>query len=317
MSRTGIVLDPFFLRHVTGRGHPESPSRLTAIEQGLAHAELLAKLARVDATDCPLETVQAIHDAEYVEKVKRETEAGEQRLSTGDTAICRASYAVALRAAGAAVNAVDWVMAGPKRRAFCGLRPPGHHASAGRGMGFCVFNNAAIAAEHAQRRHGLRRVLIVDWDVHHGNGTQDLFYEDGSVLFFSTHQSPWYPGSGSATETGAGAGKGLTINVPMPAGAGDRELINAFEKRLVPAADEFRPELVIISAGFDSRAGDPLGRFQVTDAGFRRLTKIAMDIAARHAGGRVVSTLEGGYSLRGLASAAAAHVHTLVGDPAP
>ena len=317
MSRTGIVLDPLFRQHITGRGHPESPGRLTAVEQGLARAGLLTKLVRVEATDCPIETVHAIHDAKYVETVKRETQAGQHRLSTGDTAIGPASYAVALRAAGAAVNAVDWVVAGRKRRAFCALRPPGHHAGAGRGMGFCIFNNAALAAKHARRKYGLERVLIVDWDVHHGNGTQDLFYEDGSVLFFSTHQSPWYPGTGPATETGVGAGQGLTINVPMPAGAGDRELVDAFEKKLVPAADKFRPELVIISAGFDSRAGDPLGQFQVTDVGFRRLTQTVVDIASRHAGGRIISTLEGGYNLPGLASAAAAHVRALMGDATP
>jgi len=307
------VLDPLFRQHVTGRSHPESPRRVAAVEEGLASAGLLTTLARVKATDCPLETLHGVHLATYVETVKREVEAGRHLLSTGDTAICPASYAVALRAAGGVANAVDWVMAGQRRRAFCALRPPGHHAGAGRGMGFCIFNNAAIAAKHAQRKHGLERVLIVDWDVHHGNGTQDLFYEDGSVLFFSTHQWPWYPGTGPATETGVGAGKGLTINVPMPAGAGDRELIDAFREKLVPAAHAFGPELVVISAGFDSRAGDPLGRFQVTDAGFRRLTETVMGIASRHAGGRVVSTLEGGYDLAGLASAAAAHVRALMG----
>jgi acetoin utilization deacetylase AcuC-like enzyme len=170
----------------------------------------------------------------------------------------------------------------------------------------------ALAARHAQAVHGLERILIVDWDVHHGNGTQDTFYEDGSVLFFDTHQSPLYPGTGAADETGRGAGEGLTINCPFPAGAGRREIVGAFREKLVPAADRFRPQLVLVSAGFDSRVDDPLGRFTLTDADFAELTGIVREIADRHAGGRIVSTLEGGYSLTGLAAAAAAHLAALL-----
>jgi acetoin utilization deacetylase AcuC-like enzyme len=178
-------------------------------------------------------------------------------------------------------------------------------------MGFCIFNSIAIAARYAQRKYGIDRVLIADWDVHHGNGTQDVFYTDGSVFFFSTHQHPWYPGTGLPDETGEGAGEGMTLNCPFPAGSGRKEILGAFQEKLMPVADEVKPELVLISAGFDSREGDPLGNFFLTDADFADLTRVMLEIADKHAGGRVVSVLEGGYSLTGLAAAVRAHVEAL------
>jgi acetoin utilization deacetylase AcuC-like enzyme len=215
-------------------------------------------------------------------------------------------------AAGCALAAVESVVKGDAKTAFGLIRPPGHHASADRGMGFCIVNNIALAARHAQRRLGIGRVAIVDWDVHHGNGTQDIFYADGNVFFFSTHQSPWYPGTGRASETGEGEGKGTTLNCPLPAGSGRAEIFECFEKKLLPEMEKFRPELVLISAGFDSRVGDPLGQFLLTDADFADLTRIVRGFADKHAQGRVVSVLEGGYSLGGLASAAVAHVSALI-----
>jgi acetoin utilization deacetylase AcuC-like enzyme len=208
---------------------------------------------------------------------------------------------------GAGLNAVDAVLTGRARNAFCVVRPPGHHANACRGMGFCLFNNIAIAARYAQRKHGVARVAIVDWDVHHGNGTQDIFYADPTVFFFSTHQWPLYPGTGRANETGAGAAQDTTMNFPFPAGSGRAEILGAVQQAFIPAMQSYRPELVLISAGFDSRIDDILGRFTLTDPDFADLTRVVMEIAD----GRVVSLLEGGYNLSGLASAATAHVRAL------
>ena len=247
----------------------------------------------------------------YIELVEREVAEHRDQLSTGDTTISAGSAEAARAAAGSALASVDAVFSGEVANAFCVVRPPGHHASEARGMGFCLFNNVALAARYAQQRYGAERVLIADWDVHHGNGTQDIFYEDGSVLFFSTHQSPWYPGTGDASETGEGAGSGKTINCPFSAGSGRREVISAFEERLIPAATEFHPDLILLSAGFDSRINDPLGDFLLTDSDFGTLTKMTMDLAANFCENRLISVLEGGYHLDGLARAAEAHVRVL------
>ncbi len=234
-------------------------------------------------------------------------------LSTGDTQVGPESLEVALKAAGGVLNAIDAVIAGEARNAFCAVRPPGHHATAGRGMGFCIFNNVAVAARYAQKKHGLERVAIVDWDVHHGNGTQDIFYTDGAVFYFSTHQSPWYPGTGPANETGEGKGKGLTLNCPFPAGSGEAEIVGAFRHSFLPKMRDFKPELILLSSGFDSRLGDPLGEFTLSDGDFAVLTNIMLEVADQYSGGRVVSVLEGGYSLTGLAAAVKAHVEALSG----
>ena len=304
----GLVFSAECKQHLTGRGHPESPRRLDAISAALAPERLGIELLRLKLRRATREEILACHTGLYYELVEREAAAGGPMLSTGDTVISRRSFEIALLAAGGALVAVDAVVEGRAGGVFCALRPPGHHARPAQGMGFCVFNNAAIAARYAQRKHKLDRILIVDWDVHHGNGIQDIFYEDGSVFYFSTHQWPLYPGTGLEHETGKGAGAGTTLNCPFPAGSGPEEIVGAFREKLVPAADRFRPDLVIISAGFDSRIGDPLGRFRLRDRDFAELTRIMMEIARRHARGRLISVLEGGYGLDGLAKAAAAHV---------
>jgi acetoin utilization deacetylase AcuC-like enzyme len=252
------------------------------------------------------------HTADYLRVVRDDAAAGRRQLSTGDTPLSQRSVETALLAAGGVLAAVDAVMTGRVANAAAIVRPPGHHATPARGMGFCLFNNVALAARHALAVHGISRVLVADWDVHHGNGTQDQFYADGSVLFFDTHQSPLYPGTGHRDETGEGPGRGRIMNRPFPAGAGRDEVVGAFRDELVPAADAFRPQLVLVSAGYDSRVGDPLGGFRLTDDDFVELTRIVRGIADRHANGRLVSTLEGGYALEGLAAAAAAHVRALV-----
>ena len=312
-SGTGYLWDSVYLEHDTGPGHPERPERLDAIDARLRSAEWYPLLHRLDPREAEVYELELVHEPEYVDLVRREVEMGRRELSTGDTVISPASYRVALATVGGILDAVDAVMAGQAKNAFCAVRPPSHHATPNRGMGFCVFNGVAIAARYAQTRHGIERVLIADWDVHHGNGTQDTFYTDGTVFYMSTHQAPFYPGTGFRSETGEGAGAGLTMNRPFRAGAGDAEIVGAFRNDLLPAAREFRPDLVLVSAGFDSRVDDLLGGFRVTDDGFRELTRIMLEIADIAGDGRLVSVLEGGYNLEGLAAGVYAHVDELVG----
>ncbi|HYL75683.1 MAG TPA: histone deacetylase [Bryobacteraceae bacterium] len=304
---TGLVADPACKEHHTGSRHPERPDRFDAALGALDGLDLVRIEPRVAVED----EIALCHSLSYIKLVEREVMSGFHELSTGDTIISIRSLDAALRATGAVLNAVDAVMDGKAQNAFCIVRPPGHHATPVRGMGFCLFNSIAIAARYAQKKYKVGRVLIADWDVHHGNGTQDVFYTDGTVFFFSTHQHPWYPGTGAPEETGEGAGHGTTLNCPFPAGSGRKEILGAFQEKLLPAAEHFQPELVLISAGFDSREGDPLGNFLLTDTDFADLTRVMRQIADKHAGGRVVSVLEGGYSLAGLAAGVRAHVEAL------
>ena len=309
---TGLVCDPAFRRHDTGAFHPEQPARLDAVLQGLHLAGLLPGLRLIAPRPASDAELLRVHTAAYLAQVRADIAAGHRELSTGDTAIGPESEAVARLASGGVLAAVEAVMAGRVARAFAAVRPPGHHASAGRGMGFCLYNHVAIAARHLQAVFGLQRVLIADWDVHHGNGTQEIVAADPTVLFCSTHQAAHYPGTGAREERGTGAGKGFCLNVPLPAGSDGAAVLAAWREELLPAAEAFAPEFVLISAGFDGRAGDPLGDFRLEDGDFAALTRLLRGVAQRHAGGRLVSVLEGGYDLPGLAAAAAAHVGALL-----
>jgi acetoin utilization deacetylase AcuC-like enzyme len=312
MLKTGIVYDDLFLRHQTGAGHPERPERLTAIVERLKKDGLLAQLVLLPPRPAELEWITAVHSPEYVARVERVCKDGPTQLDSLDTPVSAESYAVARAAVGGVLAVCDAVMEGKLRNAFCAVRPPGHHALKSRAMGFCLFGNVAIAARYLQKKHRLERILIVDWDVHHGNGTQAAFNEDPSILVFDVHRSPFYPGTGREDETGEGRARGTKINVPLPAGSGDREYLAAFETRLRPAALAFRPQFVLISAGFDAHERDPLGGMKVTADGYAALTRIVKDIADRSCQGRLVSVLEGGYDLDGLASSVAAHLRVLM-----
>jgi acetoin utilization deacetylase AcuC-like enzyme len=304
---TGLAADPVCKEHLTGPQHPERPARFDAAVGALRDLNLVPIAPRLANYD----EIGLCHSRRYIQLAEREIFEGFHELSTGDTIISPKSLDAALRATGQALNAVDAIVDKRVSSAISIGRPPGHHANAIRGMGFCIFNTVAIAARYAQKKHGVGRVLIADWDVHHGNGTQDIFYTDGTVFFFSTHQSPWYPGTGPRSERGEGAGEGMTLNCPFPAGAGRKEILGAFQEQLLAAAEEVKPEFVLISSGFDSRAGDPLGQFLLTDRDFADLTRVMREIADKHAGGRLLSVLEGGYSLTGLAAGVRAHTEAL------
>jgi acetoin utilization deacetylase AcuC-like enzyme len=304
---TGLFYDPLLKRHQTG-DHPECPERLDAIARSLITLRNLTPIPTRPASD---NEILLVHTPDYLQTVKDDSAANAGHLSTGDTVLSEHSLEVARHATGGVLNAVDAVITGQLQNAFCALRPPGHHATPDRGMGFCIFNHIAIAARYAQQHHGIAKVLIVDWDVHHGNGTQDAFYPDDSVLFFSAHQHPWYPGTGRRNETGRGPALGTTINAPLPAGSGLHEILGEIESRLEPALQKFKPELILLSAGFDSRLDDPLGRFTLTYEDFAALTTRTKQWAKDYSQNRLISLLEGGYNLETLGGAVSAHVKAL------
>lgn len=304
---TCLLYHPVFLDHLTPPGHVERPDRLRAIVDALDRPGFAA-LRRIPAPHAEVEDVLYAHTASHVERIRLAAPQSGLIAIDPDTFMSPESYTAAMHAVGAACAAVDEVVARRARNAFCAVRPPGHHAEPDRAMGFCLFNNAAIAARHAQRRHGLGPVAIVDWDVHHGNGTQAVFWEDPKVFFASTHQMPLYPGTGAPSERGVGN----ILNVPLAPGTDGAGFRAAFARHVLPAVDNFAPELIVISAGFDAHRNDPLGGLRLEAADFAWATRELMALAERHAGGRIVSTLEGGYDLAALAESAVAHVSALM-----
>jgi acetoin utilization deacetylase AcuC-like enzyme len=319
---TLLVTHPIFTEHDTGFGHPERPDRMRAIDKVLGH-ESYAGLKRLDAPlrDDVETHILLAHPKHHFDRMRRvgEQAMGESRLVRidGDTVMSPASWESALRAVGAGLQAVDEVMAGNATNAFAQVRPPGHHAENDRAMGFCFFSNAAIAALYARSKHGAERVAVVDFDVHHGNGTQDIFHDSPEVLFFSTHQFPYYPGSGDLREVGAGVGKGYTINVPLPAGVGDQGFTRVYRELLTAAAERFRPDLIMVSAGYDAHWDDPLAGLRLSLGGYWRLAQSVVALADRLCEGRLVVTLEGGYNLEVLSRGAADTCRALLGDAAP
>lgn len=307
--KTGIHFRASYERHDTGPHHPESANRYRVLSSALM--ELPAEFERLPGRQAKVEEVLLAHEAYYHDIVYRDVESFADQLRTGDTAICEESYDVALEATGAVLDAVDSVMRGDVSSVFCAVRPPGHHATATRGMGFCIFNHVAVAARYLQKKHGIKRVAIIDWDVHHGNGTEEIFIEDPAVYYVSLHQLGIYPGTGPASQRGRGAGVGTTLNIPLPGGSGGDLALKEWDRQITPALEDFKPEFLLISAGFDAREHDPIGGLEWTDQTFVEMTRRCVKLAQKSCGGRIVSLLEGGYNPAGLALAAMGHVKAL------
>ncbi|MGB0371981.1 MAG: histone deacetylase [Opitutales bacterium] len=296
VSQTGLVWDDRYIDHTQGEDHPESPMRLKAIDWQLQANGIKDRLYPIAATADPEPYIRMIHSEAHIEMAKRQAY---------DDAICRLAVSGAL-------SAVDAVCMGKVKNAFCALRPPGHHAANNGEYGFCFYNNVAAAARYAQKQYGLGKALIVDWDYHHGDGTEWAFYDDPSVLTCSTHALHAFPRSGATDRTGTGAGRGYNLNIPLPAAAKDSDILQAFKETLLPRAYTFKPDIVFISAGFDARHHDPLGDFNITDDGFAHLTQLIMELAQEHSEARTISLLEGGYNTHGLALAVEAHIRVLM-----
>lgn len=310
--KTGLVYDDIYLQHKTGSAHPENPQRLIAIMSALKDKISDIKLIKPKSFTDSLEWLTSIHSTKYIERVRKSCLNNEEYIDSTDTPISKESYNVAVMAVGGVLSAIDHVMEGNIKNAFCAIRPPGHHALRDRAMGFCLFNNVAIGARYIQKKYGLSKVLIVDWDVHHGNGTQDAFYDDPTVLYFSIHRSPFYPGTGNSDEVGIGKGIGCTVNVPMSVGSSDKDYLGIFENILKPKGIEFNPDFILVSAGFDAHKDDPLGGMKITANGYAKMTEIVKYIAEKCCDGRLVSVLEGGYSINGLSESVNSHISVLM-----
>jgi acetoin utilization deacetylase AcuC-like enzyme len=305
---TLLLTHPDCLLHDTGYGHPENADRLRAINDALASPSF-NELKREEAPLADLADIERVHPKAYVEMVRASIPKRDHKFLDADTIVSPGSWNAALRAVGAALHAVDQVVAGKADNAFCAVRPPGHHAEPSRAMGFCLFSTVAIAAEHARAKHGANRVAVIDFDVHHGNGTQAAFWTDKDLFYGSTHQMPLFPGTGALSETGVGN----IFNAPLKPGDDGVKFREAFETRILPALDAFAPDLILVSAGFDAHLKDPLAQLRLVEADFAWVTEQLLEAAARHSRGRLVSSLEGGYDLDALAKSTATHVETLMG----
>lgn len=300
MAKTGIVRDEFYKKHDMGAYHPESPARLETVYSMIDDEGLNTLLTTIEPREATKEEITAVHTADYFDQVAHTATRGRMIALDPDTTACPETFQAAKLAAGGLLLLVDAVHEGSLDNGFALVRPPGHHAESDRAMGFCIFNNVSVAAQHLIDHYGLERILIVDWDLHHGNATQHQFYNSSQVLYFSTHQYPYYPGTGAFEDTGVRSGEGYTVNVPLSPGAGDFEYFKIFRDVLQPLAREFKPQFILVSAGFDTYFQDPLGSMQVTPEGYGRLTRQLLDTADEVCGGRLAITLEGGYALDGM-----------------
>ena len=310
MNKTGYISDPFYLKH-ENEPHPENPGRLTAIKEKIQSSKFYNNLTLIQPRKATVEDIAKVHDSGHIRNVEQSCKDGVRNLDA-DTVICPDSHEAALLSAGAGLEALDKILEGTINNAFCAVRPPGHHAEQNRSMGFCLFNNVGVIARYAQDGKQLGKIFIFDWDVHHGNGTQHSFYKDSSIFYSSTHQYPFYPGTGGEDETGTGDGLGSNLNLPMQAFSGDTDYLNAIENKLVPAIQKFNPDLIIISAGFDAHENDPLAQIELSTECYGEMTRQLVDVSNDVCEGRIVSMLEGGYDYSALGDSVQLHVETLL-----
>ena len=309
--QTAYIYDPLFLSHNTGSRHPECSNRLVSAHGLLSDQDWYDCLHQYQSKVADLDAVGLVHDADYIARVEQACATGERRMDSPDVSISDASYNVALTAVGSVLEIADLVISGEVDNGFAMVRPPGHHAEVSEAMGFCLFNSIAITARHLQRHHGLERILILDWDVHHGNGTQHIFEQDPSVFYISLHQFPHYPGTGALSEAGIGKGEGATLNCPMSPGLGNDQYREAFKEIIMPKAKAFSPDAVLISAGFDAHRADPLGEINLDQHSYTWMTQLMMELADQCCNSRLISVLEGGYDLTALAESVTEHVRVL------
>ena len=314
--KIAVLYDEEFLFHNTGLNHPENPNRITHTINFLKKDYAFkSNLIWPSFGYAPLDVIKLVHSEKYINLVKLESENLNKSiatLSTGDTVISEKSYQVARKSVGAMTEGIDHIMEGKASSAFAFTRPPGHHAFRDKGMGFCIFNNIAIAAKYLQDKYGIKRILIVDFDVHHGNGTQDIFYSDNSVFYFSIHQHPFYPGTGRPSERGIGDGYGFTLNIDLPKGAGDKEFIEGLSNQLIPAMDKFKPEFILVSAGFDAHENDLLGQLKYSNDGYKKATDILLSLAKKYSKNRMMFVLEGGYEPKNITEASESILSTII-----